>query len=81
MNLLAKTSPYGFVITILWTGFLLAISGMETPLRFRPEQISLVEALSIGRLVFHALNAVELFFAVVLAICLIAGPRNPKSIQ
>ena len=80
MNFLAKISPYSFVVTILWTGFILAISAMETPLRFRPEQISLVEALSIGRLVFHALNAAELLFAVVLAVSLVSGPRNPKSI-
>ncbi len=65
---LKKLSRYRFVITILWIGFLLAIGFVETPLRFRPEQISLVEALSIGHLVFHALNISELLFAALLVI-------------
>lgn len=65
---LKKISRYRFVITILWIGFLVAIGMVETPLRFRPEQISLVEALSIGHLVFHALNISELLFATLLAI-------------
>ncbi len=54
---------YGFVITILWIGFVLAIGFMETPLRFSAESITLPLALQIGRLVFHALNICELVFA------------------
>ncbi len=54
---------YSFVVTILWIGFLVAIGFVETPLRFQPEQIDRIEALSIGHLVFHALNIAEILFA------------------
>jgi hypothetical protein len=79
MNLLARLVPYSFVVTILWIGFLLAISVMETPLRFQPEAVSLTEALSIGRLVFHALNAVELMCATLLVIA-VGTTRGPQRI-
>lgn len=79
MNQLQRISSYGFIITILWIGFVLAISVMETPLRFQPEQVSQVEALSIGRLVFHALNIVEMVFALLLVIACCAGNKGSRS--
>jgi hypothetical protein len=42
----------------------LAISFLETPLKFRAPGITLELGLGIGRVVFHALNAVELAFVV-----------------
>lgn len=50
---------YSFVISLLWLGFVGAISFLETPVRFRAPGVEPVHALSIGRLVFHALNRVE----------------------
>ena len=55
---------YGFVVSILWIGFVLAISLLETPLRFRPESVTLPLALEIGRLVFHGLNYTEIGMAI-----------------
>jgi hypothetical protein len=46
----------------------LAISFLETPLKFHAPGVTLQIGLSIGRLVFWALNVVELLLAVVLAI-------------
>ena len=83
MKFLGKISTYAFVVTILWIGFILAISIMETPLRFQPDTVTLAQSLSIGRLVFHALNYVEIFFAVILVLCSIFGqpvPRRAKTV-
>ncbi|MEZ0388315.1 MAG: hypothetical protein ACAI34_14675 [Verrucomicrobium sp.] len=51
---------YSFVITLLWLGFVCAISFLEAPLKFKAPGIELKHALSIGHVVFHALNRVEL---------------------
>lgn len=50
---------YSFVITLLWLGFICAISFMEAPIKFRAPGVELKHALSIGRLVFDSLNRVE----------------------
>ena len=52
-----------FVFTVLWIGFVCAISFMETPLKFQAPSLTLPVALEIGHLVFHALNALEIGFA------------------
>ena len=54
-----RLALYAFVITLLWLGFVCAISFLETPLKFKAPGVELKQALSIGRLVFHALNRVE----------------------
>ena len=64
-----RFSSYDFVATILWIGFVLAISFMEAPLRFQAEAITIPIALQVGRLVFHALNFCEFFFAVCILVC------------
>jgi hypothetical protein len=48
----------------------LAISFIETPLRFRAPGVTLQIGLGIGRLVFRALNACELALAAVVLACL-----------
>lgn len=50
---------YAFVITLLWLGFVCAISFMEAPLKFKAPGVELKQALSIGRLVFNVLNRIE----------------------
>ena len=55
-----------FVFTLLWIGFILAISFMETPLKFQAPSLTLPVALEIGHLVFHALNATEIGLATVI---------------
>ena len=51
--------------TFVWLGMVLAISFIETPLKFRAPGVTLQIGLGIGRLVFRALNACELALAAV----------------
>ncbi|MFA8435631.1 MAG: hypothetical protein ACEPOZ_14015 [Marinifilaceae bacterium] len=59
---MVRSIRYGFVITFLWLGFVLAISFMEAWVKFRAN-IELGVALDVGRHVFAALNMVERLFA------------------
>jgi hypothetical protein len=63
--------------TLLWLGMVLAISFLEAPLKFRAPGLELRVGLAIGRIVFRALNLAELVWAVVIAACLLLGPRSP----
>ena len=71
---------YDFIVTILWIGFVIAISFIEAPLRFQAEGITTPIALQVGRLVFHALNYCEIAFAIWLTVCHFTnqGPRNTR---
>ena len=64
-------------VTFAWLGMVLAISFLETPLKFRAPGVTIPLGLGIGRLVFRALNAVEvvLALAVVIAVAL-SGPST-----
>jgi hypothetical protein len=53
----------------------LAISFLETPLKFRAPGITLALGLGIGRLVFRALNRVEAILAIALIAVCAAGLR------
>ncbi|WP_345608840.1 hypothetical protein [Pseudonocardia adelaidensis] len=55
----------------------LAISFLEAPLKFRAPGVTLRLGLGIGRVVFAALNRVEVALLVVVAIALAVGPRTP----
>ena len=57
----------------LWLGMVLAISFLEAPLKFRAPGVTLQIGLGIGRLVFRALNTVEVAFALAILLALIAG--------
>ena len=59
--------------TLMWLGMVLAISFLEAPLKFRAQGLELAVGLAIGRIVFRALNSVEVIWAVVIAICLVLG--------
>ncbi len=65
-RLLARVTERVFVFTLLWIGFVCAISFMETPLKFQAPSLTLPVALEIGHLVFHALNALEIGLATVI---------------
>lgn len=56
------------VIPMIWLGFVLSISFMETWLKFQAEGVTQPIGLSIGKLVFGALNKVELFLLACLII-------------
>lgn len=61
MNTLLLVTALGLIALTLWLGFVLAISFMESWLKFRAPGINLTLGLGIGRIVFHALNKVEWF--------------------
>lgn len=60
--------PVILVATFLWIGFVLAISFLEAWIKFRAPGVTIPIGLGIGRLVFSALNKVEWFFALLIAI-------------
>jgi hypothetical protein len=60
-------------VPFVWFGMVLAISFLETPLKFRAPGITVPLGLGIGRLVFRALNAAELALAITLTIALLAS--------
>jgi hypothetical protein len=61
--------------TFTWLGMVLAISFLEAPLKFRAPGVSVRIGLGIGRLVFAALNRLEVVLLLVVAGALVAGPR------
>ena len=69
-KLLAIALPF------VWLGLLIGISAIETPLKFRAPGITLELGLGIGRLVFRALNRVELVIAAVLVIVVAHRARD-----
>lgn len=68
--------PILLVCSVLWIGFILAISFMEAWLKFKAPGITLPLGLGIGRLVFFVLNKIEWVFAIVLIIHLIINRNN-----
>jgi hypothetical protein len=65
-------------VTFVWLGMVLAISFLEAPLKFRAPNVTLQIGLGIGRLVFRALNTVELGFAIVILALAVAGPMPTR---
>jgi hypothetical protein len=65
-------------ITFVWIGMVLAISFLEAPLKFRAPNVTLQIGLGIGRLVFRALNTVEVAFALVIVAIVAAGPAPAR---
>ncbi|WP_067814828.1 hypothetical protein [Nocardia inohanensis] len=55
-----------WLLPMLWLGMVLAISFLEAPLKFRAPGITLPLGLGIGRIVFRALNTVEVMLAATL---------------
>jgi hypothetical protein len=60
-------------VPFVWLGAVLAISFLETPLKFRAPGITLALGLGIGRLVFRALNIAELVLAGLLTAAMLAS--------
>lgn len=72
---MSASSSMAVAITFLWLGMVLAISFLEAPLKFRAPDVTLPIGLGIGRLVFRALNAVEVMLAIVVVVALLV--RSP----
>ncbi len=60
-------------VTFVWLGMVLAISFLEAPLKFRAPGVDLRTGLAIGRLVFRALNTVEVILAAGLAAAILTA--------
>lgn len=59
---------FSIASTFIWIGFVGAISFMEAWLKFRAPGVDISTGLSIGRLVFGALNKVEWVLAIIIVI-------------
>jgi hypothetical protein len=64
-------------IPFIWFGLVCGISFLETPLKFRAPNITLPLGLGIGRIVFSAVNKVEIALATLFLISLFfVRPKN-----
>ncbi|WP_077089871.1 hypothetical protein [Mycobacterium rhizamassiliense] len=75
---MSTASAIAVAVTFVWLGMVLAISFLEAPLKFRAPNVTLQIGLGIGRLVFRALNTVEVVFALVLLAILLSGPTPAR---
>jgi hypothetical protein len=66
-------------VPFIWLGLIGGISFMETPLKFKAPNITLPLGLGIGRLVFSAMNKVEIGLAVLLLVSFFASKTVNKS--
>jgi hypothetical protein len=66
-------------VTFVWLGMVLAISFLEAPLKFRAPNVTTQIGLGIGRLVFRALNTVEVVFASAILAVAVAS-RLPSAV-
>ena len=73
-------SAIAVALTFVWLGMVLAISFLEAPLKFRAPDVTLQIGLGIGRLVFRALNTVEVGFALVILAIVAARPTPARII-
>lgn len=68
---MSPVSAVAVAATFVWLGMVLAISFIEAPLKFRAPGVTMQIGLGIGRLVFRALNGVELLLTGVLAVAFV----------
>ena len=58
-------------LTFIWCGLVTGISFIESWIKFRAPGVTLATGLSIGRIVFAALNKTEWIIAAIIIVCLI----------
>jgi hypothetical protein len=66
-------SAVAAALTFVWVGMVLAISFVEAPLKFRAPGVTLPIGLGIGRLVFRAINSIEVVLAAGIVVALVLG--------
>lgn len=69
------------MVPFVWLGMVLAISFVETPLKFRAPGITVPLGLGIGRLVFRVLNAAELALAATLTLAVLTSTAGRSTIE
>lgn len=73
-------SALAAAVVFAWLGMVLAISFLEAPLKFRAPGITVPLGLGIGRLVFRALNAVEVVLAAVVVLAVAISRPGPMAL-
>lgn len=73
------TRSFKVAVPFVWFGMVVAISFMEAPLKFQAPGITLPLGLGIGRLVFFALNKMEIVCGVLLLIAFWRSRSNTKT--
>lgn len=68
-------------VVFAWLGMVLAISFIEAPLKFRAPGVTLQLGLGIGRLVFRALNAVEIVLATLVVLTVTVALPGPAALS
>ncbi|WP_430412775.1 hypothetical protein [Kordia sp.] len=68
-----------YLILLIWVGMVLAISFMEAPLKFQSELVDTRVGVSIGRIVFTALNRVEVVLLTIYTILTVVSGNFKKS--
>jgi hypothetical protein len=70
------SAPWAVAVAgiFVWLGMVLGISFLEAPLKFRAPGVTLQIGLSIGRLVFRALNTAELALGLTVLVALQVEP-------
>jgi hypothetical protein len=71
----AQTDGVLAAVSFTWLGMVLAISFLEAPLKFRAPGVTVPLGLGIGRIVFRALNRVELLLLVSAVVAVALAPR------
>ncbi len=66
------------IITFVWVGMVLGISFVEAPLKFRAPNITRQLGLGIGKIVFGALNKIEIVFSLILIVSFLLGKFSLK---
>ena len=74
-------SAAAIAAVFVWLGMVIAISFIEAPLKFRATGVTLPIGLSIGRLVFRALNSAEVVFAAILLVALAVGNLPGRAVS
>jgi hypothetical protein len=73
------TAALGVAATFVWLGMVLAISFLETPLKFRAPGVTVPIGLGIGRLVFRALNTAEVVLGLLVIAAMTFGDHRPAA--
>lgn len=66
--------PVAVICTFIWIGFICAISFLEAWMKFKAPGVTIPIGLGIGKLVFNALNKIELVFAIAILASIYTKP-------
>lgn len=68
-----------FVFTLLWAGFIFAISFLATPLKFLAPSLTLPVAMEIAYLHFHTFNGIEIGFSLLILTITLLGELSLRA--